>query len=72
MVSQKEDFLKYQAATSPYPRLLEVERAEVAISTPLTASGISTLWQGYRPVHSGIATLRWYAQFRSSVRAICT
>ncbi|AMD84625.1 Acetylornithine/succinyldiaminopimelate/putrescine aminotransferase [Capnocytophaga haemolytica] len=28
MVSQKEDFLKYQAATSPYPRLLEVERAE--------------------------------------------
>lgn len=27
-MSQKEDFLKYQAPTSPYPMLLEVERAE--------------------------------------------
>ena len=27
-MNQKEEFLKYQAPTSPYPRLLEVERAE--------------------------------------------
>ena len=27
-MNQQQDFLKYQAPTSPYPRLLEVERAE--------------------------------------------
>ena len=27
-MTQEKDFLKYQAPTSPYPRLLEVERAE--------------------------------------------
>ena len=27
-MTQEQDFLKYQAPTSPYPRLLEVERAE--------------------------------------------
>ena len=27
-MTQEKDFLKYQAPTSPYPRLLEVERDE--------------------------------------------